>query len=300
MKKGIKSIINIILGFLKLFTNTLYSLIQIIRFSNFKPFFQKIESAKTKSLAIIGNGPSFKKEINDNYFKIIDCDIVVVNNFAFSKEYERLKPNYYIFADPAYWLKNEDTTSECIEKRIILFKRIKDLTNWEIKLVIPFGAFKSGVFQKEFNENVHIKLIPINYVSFTGFSTLKFFLYKNNLAMPHPQNVVIAAIFHGLNMGYKKLVLFGVDHNWTKFIRVNRENQVCFCDNHFYDTEKSKLVPWLTIYNEQYKMHELLFDLAKMFAGYHELKRYADYVEATIFNCSKDSFIDAFQRISIE
>ena len=115
--------------------------------------------------------------------------------------------------------------------------------------------------------------------------------------MPRPQNVVIPSIFIGINEGYKQIDLYGVDHSWTKEIRVNNNNQVCLINSHFFDNKTPELKPWHKGIGEPvYKMHEILRDLAWMFDGYYKLREYADNIGCRIINKTPDSFIDAFER----
>ena len=47
-------------------------------------------------------------------------------------------------------------------------------------------------------------------------------------------------------------------------------------------------------------MGELFDAWTKVYNGYYELKKYADYNNVRIINCSSVSFIDAFERESCE
>ena len=49
-----------------------------------------------------------------------------------------------------------------------------------------------------------------------------------------------------------------------------------------------------------FKMHEFLDALSITFRGYFILKDYADYLGAKIYNCSKKSYIDAFERCNLD
>ena len=116
--------------------------------------------------------------------------------------------------------------------------------------------------------------------------------------MPKAQNVLVPSIFNAINMGYKEIRIYGADHSWLECIRVDNQNRVCLTDSHFYDKEKVKLEPWIkaTPGREVYKMHEVLRDIAQMFDSYHQIRWYADKVGRRVVNCTKDSFIDAFER----
>ena len=51
--------------------------------------------------------------------------------------------------------------------------------------------------------------------------------------MPFSQNVLVAAIYISLNLGYKNIYLLGADHSWAHDVSVNDDNQLCLNDRHF-------------------------------------------------------------------
>jgi hypothetical protein len=46
-------------------------------------------------------------------------------------------------------------------------------------------------------------------------------------------------------------------------------------------------------------LHEILSTMSLAFESYHILKKYADYKEVKILNSTPGSYIDAFERCSI-
>ena len=65
---------------------------------------------------------------------------------------------------------------------------------------------------------------------------------------------------------------------------------------HFYDKEKATMTPWLAN-GRQLLLHELLKMLSITFEAYHDLKSFADKLgDITIYNCTSNSFIDAFDK----
>jgi hypothetical protein len=280
--------------------DTIASITQVLRYSYLKPPRMDERKNSQKKMLVLGNGPSFRNDIQKIISSASKYDIAVVNNFAFSDEYSILQPKYYVFADSGYWLDELETTEECIRERRLLFNQLKTKTNWEISLFFPGYVFKRGIFQKEFSNYSNIKVFPMNTVPFKGYTKIKYLLFNKNLAMPPVQNVLVATLFLGINLGYKKLFLLGSDHNWTELMRVNQNNEVCLLNNHFYDKAEVKLSPWKKSTGEQYLMNEILYDLSKMFAGYIEIRNYAKLKGVEVFNSCTTSFIDAFERKPLE
>jgi hypothetical protein len=244
----------------------------------------------SNELHILGNGPSLYKDLTD--FEIYTRTYIVVNGFANSVLFTKLKPRYYVLVDPLYW-DDSIINSDMEKEREVLNKILVD-TKWELILFIPQKGKKN--FKKYFQENINIKIIEFNdLVLETHWIKFNYWFYKRNLAIIHYQNVLAASIFLGINMNYSSIYLYGTDHSWIKNIVLNKKNQVCIKHDHFYESDDT-LLPWISNNGTIYKMHEILFDLQNIFKGYHKLKSYAEFNNVNIINLTKESYIDAFQK----
>lgn len=266
----------------------------IISKGSFRPSIGHVINKTRASCLIIGNGPSIAvgmQEIIDNFIR---SEIFVVNNFVESEWYYKIKPAFYVFADPMYWMKD----SQASKKDQTILLKIKQITDWELTILIPFSAVSA--FKSVFDECPQIKLQYFNDIILDTETTLDYLLYKKSLACPAIQNVMVQAVYLALNIGYTEINLVGADHSWTKEIRVNKENTVCLIDNHFYDQDQEKnLQPWTPPDAPAYKMHEILIILARAFRGYHVLNSYASYLGSTVYNYTQGSFVDAFEKKSL-
>lgn len=236
-------------------------------------------------MTILANGPSLKTDIETIDFS--NGDFLVVNDFYRTPFFLKIKPKYYVVTDPLFFVQFDGNVPF-----------LKDV-NWDMKLFVPCRIFKAT--QKLRNRYRFITIIPYNNIPYNGFERFRYRLYEKGYAMPKTQNVLAASIFVALNMGFKEIRLYGVDHSWTESIRVNEKNQVCVVDSHFYDEKEEKLIPWYKGIGEESgvnKMHEILRALALMFESYHYLERYAQYKGAHIVNYTSKSYIDAFERFS--
>lgn len=270
---------------LKSSLSTLLWVYHFLRQYKGKPNIKKNDQEKT--LLILANGPSLKESLPQIVFSEKQ-DIRVVNFFCFSPEFNRLKPSSYIIADPKFFFDD-------LEPHYMQFYEILNNIDWEMTLIVPQINYQA--VKKRIN-NPRITIETYYENSYEGYAKLRRYLYKRNLSMPRCQNVVVPAIFVGINEGYKKIEILGVDHSWTKDIRVNDENQVCTISSHFYDDTEPQLIPWPKTFGGIYKMHEILRDLAFMFESYHQLREYSDFVGCKIINNTPASFIDAFERDS--
>lgn len=278
------------------FIKFIYTFISLFKVLASSKYNVSIKSINDKGKCyILGNGPSLKGDLADNFILLKSNKLFVVNNFAKSDYYIKLKPQYYVFADPAYWSTEENSI---VRNCKLTLEMIKDNTEWEMKIFVPFVALKNIWFRDFFKSNKNITLVTFNttFICDKGFEYSTLFFYKNNLAAPRIQNVLMSAIFISINIGLSEINILGSDHGWTKELFVNGENQVCIYENHFYDKEKKDFNVFKRLDGTVYKMHEILRDFAFMFEGYHLLKKYGNDLGVKIYNRTTDSFIDAFER----
>ena len=278
----------------KIIISTLCSIFRVcIRVSSLGRGYTLSKQNKDKRCIILANGPSLKEDV-DKLENLPEVDYFVVNFFALSDHFMRLKPNYYVFADDAFWNSEEAMHRQAVIQRRELMKQFNRV-NWEMNLFVPHKGINSPVL-KNLKSNPYIKLISYNTGTFEGASRLQLFLYKKNICMPTTQNVLIPSIYLAINSGYRKIELYGADFSWTRSICVNIENLLCQIDDHFYDKENVKISPVLGYVDRPYRMHNYLNDLASMFYGCWQVRDYADALGVKILNHNKYSFIDAFDK----
>jgi len=264
-------------------------------FTNLRHISSIVSSSKNFEIHLLGNGPSLTESLSTINIQglILNVDYGCVNSFSSTCFYEKIKPTHYFLFDPAYW---DDLSSNDVRESVKdTYEAIINKTTWSLFLYIPKTA-KGSKILINLNLNKNITVVYCNTSPTNASSLLKHILYKYNLAMVHVQNVLVAAIFISINMGYKKIVIHGADHSWIENIEVNQENVVCIKDSHFYDDKPVSMKPWFKSANSVFRMHELLQVLAKKFAGYWALSDYAKKREVKIINASKKTYIDAFDR----
>ena len=278
--------------------NTFISILRILRKSSISCRLPVLPQGKT-DIYILGNGPSLGDSLIDSTTLLQSNDCMCVNFFADSKLFEVIKPSYYVFLDPVFW--EENCRGQLIESRDRVYSKINNAVSWKITLLFPMYAKRALDLENLFSNN-NIEVCFFNSSPLSGFKHLTYWLYKNNLGMPHAQNVLVAAIFIAINIGYKQIFLLGADHSWHEDIVLNAENIVCHKNKHFYDDkDDTKLLRWEKGDNSggTLKMHEILMALAKMFEGYQALEEYSKYRNASIYNASAKTYIDAFTRRSL-
>ncbi len=274
---------------------TLFSFLKIILLSKFFVSLKKYNSPD-EEVVILANGPCLTRDLELNSNFISARKKFCVNFFAIAKEYELLKPDYYALAAPEYWLvKISDYFKQ---KKEELIKSLIEKTVWHLTLLIPYQA-KGSDFHKRVGTNKMIRFVFYNNTPVEGLNIFNRFFFKLNLGMPRPHNILNPSIFLALNLGFKKIVLFGADHSWHEEIKVDKTNKVTVNHEHFYDGGKVQL-PMYKLEGTEYFIHDIFRKLHLAFKGYFVLKNYADSLNAKIYNASSKSYIDAFEKITIK
>lgn len=278
--------------FFRMIFQTLFSLLKIIILSS---FFDRLKKSKVKNeeCVILGNGPSLNNDLEASGNFIYARKKIAVNLFAFSHQFSIVKPDYYVLAAPEFFLKN--TTKAHKEARNKLANELITHTNWPMVLITPVSSRNSDLIKK-LVVNKNINIIHFNTTPVEGFKFITNLLYKMNLGIPRPHNVLIPSVYIALNLGFKKIFLFGADHSWHEDIRIGSDNRATINHEHFYDTQKVWL-PMLKLDGQEYYIHDIFRKLHFAFKGYFVLRDYSKFLKAKILNASSKSYIDAFERI---
>jgi hypothetical protein len=252
-----------------------------------------------KEVVILGNGPSLKDTFNDinDYNFIKNKDIFVVNSFMKDDKFYELKPKYLCLMDPIYWDTN---LSKEVQTLLNNDKKELEKVCWNLIIFMPKAAKNNNVFKDLSKTNSYIKFCYINTdTSNTSNKTYLYSMYKQNITMPAVQNVLIGCLYIAINLGYKNIFLYGADHSWHLSLIVNDNNIPCIIDKHFFDREEiSQYTPVYkdASWNTPFRISELFKAYMVVHEQYEILEDYSKYMGANIYNLSKFSCIDAFQR----
>lgn len=251
----------------------------------------------SKKIVVIGNGPSLNDSIDKYKREILINDRICVNFFGSSNLYEELKPNIYVFADPAFfWIP--DDLQESVKN---LFNNIILKTSWPLQIIIPSGA-KGAPMEEKLLSNKNIK---IDYY-FNGYQNVgkmsKFEAWDRNLIAPPAQNVLNVCIYLSLFWEYPETYIIGADSSFLEDIRIDQEtNELFSIDSHFY--KQNKVYSDKKLFDSKkgracsdWKLHELIYAYARMFEYYADLKEYANYKGLKVYNASEYSWINSFER----
>lgn len=264
---------------------SILSVVKVLLMSKSASLSSKVGAGR--EIVILGNGPSLRKTIDDNLDWLLSHDLLAVNFAAVTPDFFKLRPRYYVLADPLFF--NSVTLNSNVNKLWESFGKV----NWEMTLLVP-TKYKELI--KPLILHTHnIDLRFFNMTPVEGFGWLKNSLFKSGLGMPRPRNVLIPAIMEAIRLGYKKIYLSGADHSWTKTLDVDDENFVISIQPHYYldNEEEHKRV------RETYKglrLHDVMESMVIAFRGYWEIAAYAKKRNVEIINATPGSMIDAFPR----
>ena len=242
---------------------------------------------KDRELVIMGNGPSLRTTIDNDFEWLVSHDLMAVNFAANSEEFFRLRPKYYILADGHFFSSIQ--TDINVRKLWDNFSRV----SWGMTLMIPV-RFKHLVKPLLMNAR-DLKLRYFNLTPVEGFRWLNHLLFSAGLGMPRPRNVMIPAIIEGIRLGYGKIYICGADHSWTKTLDVDNNNLVISIQPHFYADNESEHKRVRETYKDL-RLHDVLGSMVVAFRSYWEIAVYAKKKKVEIINATPGSMIDAFPR----
>ena len=282
------------------FLNELFaSLLSLLKVAIRGRYATRLPARQLPVCSVLGNGPSLKESLAEQFDFIKNTEIVCVNNFAHADIFTRLRPQNYIISDPNYFLFTEQTTDrDDIHQTLSVFL---DKVDWPMTLYVPHFAKGSYLLRKIEAGNPQISVVYFNYTVVRGFQWLVYWLYTNGLGMPQAQTVIIAALTLMINRKFERIYLYGADTSWHEEIRLNDQNQLLIKQIHFYD--KPKDITHQPVYSDAkrqrtFSMASQFLSLHKVFRGYEVLRGYADHRHVSILNASARSYIDAFERSS--
>lgn len=247
------------------------------------------ERARSKgTIIIMGNGPSLRTAMEQDMDVLKRFPRMAVNLSALAPEFRELKPDYYILADIAFFLRNKTGKVPQLWDTLVS-------VDWPMTLFLPATARRMPEV-KRLPANVKVKYY--NLTPAEGWRWLTHALYSSGLAMPRPRNVLIPGIMCAVREGFSRVALIGADHNWAKTLWVTDRNRVVSVQPHFYKDDDAELKRAEEIFKNVH-IHDVYRNYAIAFKSYFDVKDYTDRLGVEIVNSTPGSFIDAFERVKL-
>lgn len=250
-----------------------------------RPETVKAESGAA-SLVVLGNGPSLRTLLENNFSFLDGRDRMVVNFSSVSQDFVRIAPRYYLLMDPAFF-ENAETMHK-------VFEPMAEKVTWKMTLFVPTTARKRPGWLPLVKRNILIEVQYFNPTPIEGFKAFRRFAYRAGWGMPRPRNVLVACLMVSLKLPYSTIYLAGADHSWLKEIWVDDNNVVQEDRAHFYDKKGTSRV------TSPHRLYVLLESMSIAFRSYLEVEDYARERGTKIYNITEGSYIDAFERYKIQ
>lgn len=251
----------------------------------------KLPEDTPEELVILANGPSLNDTVGHHGDFLEGKALLAVNFCAVSPMFTRLRPQFYLIADPLFWIVDE--------KRESLFGALAEKTAWPMHFFMPSKALKDKRWKPIIERNPNIRLHIYNAVPVEGFKSLSHWLYRHGLGVPRPHNVLIPSIAQALRMPFNKIYLAGADHSWLPEITVTDSNEVLMHQKHFYDRGSSKAEGVKQENLKTARLYTILFHMYTAFKAYFILSGYAESLGKEVINITPGSYIDAFPRMRL-
>lgn len=270
---------------LKTLADTAASLIKVPLMSR-RPSPRSGETRDT--VIILGNGPSLKEALLLHRDLLLRTPKLAVNLSALTPDFRALRPEYYMLADIAFFLKEKSG------KVPGLWNALASV-DWPMTLFLPATARRMKEV-KALPGNITLRWY--NLTPAEGWRPLMHALYGSGLAMPRPRNVMVPSIMCLMREGFRRIILTGADHNWSRTLWVTDRNRVVSVQPHFYKDDDAELQRAEEIFKNVH-IHDVYANYAIAFKSYYDVRDYAESRGVSILNATPGSFIDAFPRIDL-
>ena len=271
---------------LKTITDTAASLIKV-------PLMSRRPSPRSHTgrdtVIVMGNGPSLKEAILVHRDVLENTPKVAVNLSALTPDFMALRPEYYLLADIAFFLKEKTGN---VPK---LWEALRGV-DWPMTLFLPATARRMDEV-RTLPSNITLKWY--NLTPAEGWKPDTHALFRSGLAMPRPRNVLVPCIMNMMREGFGRIVLIGADHNWSRTLWVTERNRVVSVQPHFYEDDDAELLRAEEIF-KQVHIHDVYRNYAIAFKSYFDVNDYAATQGVKILNATPGSFIDAFPRTTLD
>ena len=250
----------------------------------------------SRRVAILGNGPSLGEQLP----RLIErreweqTDMMAVNFFALSEEFEVVRPKFYVISDPMFF--RAAGRSQRVEA---LYKALAERVDWPMTLYVQYYNPEHFDYAEAIGHNPNIRIVRFHTTVFHGFRSVEFWCYRHGLGSGNFGTVVQNCEFIAMLLGYRTIDLYGVDHTLLEGLTVDDENRLCRIKSHYYDSAPAVAEPIYvnaTTPPRPYTMSSYLAETAELFRGHEVLRDFANEQGVRIINRTRGSMIDAYER----
>jgi hypothetical protein len=228
--------------------------------------------------------------LNENLHELSTLDrnnhkFAVSNFFLNSNFYDNLKPDYYFLSDPLFFKTNNDKIN-------LFFKNLYNQTNWPLVLIIDSKYLSNRNIELLKNNN-NITILTYKYITmyFGNFNFNKF-LFNFFNSSPFFQNVLVSMLSFFIKNDFKKICIWGANHDWFLNFNLDINNILTLKDYHFYNSS----IKTTSLHHNSNNLFLQFRNLTILHYSY----RFLSYVSKTknikIINMNENSWIDSFEK----
>ena len=251
-------------------------------------------SRKINKIVILCNGPSLKEHKKKIPKKKKSIDIYAVNYFALTKDFFKIKSNFYFMADAVFW--RDDANKLVKNDNSKLYKMLLKV-NWPMTLYCPENGFKILSNKLKVNKNIFVIGVKPRSLVFKS-EKLNIFSFINGLSKPVFNNVLILALWHAVRRKVDKIEVYGADFSSFRDYSVDQTSNFLYSSpKHFYKNSKAQSKSHYKYKNQkQKKLHTRLHGVSISFYNIYLLSKVAEKLGIMLLNYSKMSYIDSIKR----
>ena len=275
----------------------LFLLIAAVFYSAFK--FKKVsgiawEYNDYKKTILLGNGPSLKDDIEKVIEESKESEVYVLNYFAVTNYFLKIKPEYYVLTDRMFWSQNANKDIKKDNEELYFHL---DKVDWRMNLICPESGFEW--ISNRLRANKNIKVLEVHSVNIE-FKTEKINLFalNKNFITPHFINGLVMVLWHAIYKNSIDIEIYGADFSLFKEYYIDQKtNDLYTSASHFYKNTKAQDNASFKYPNETKKMlHTRLYQQWSSFYQMYLLSKIAKMKQIKITNLSSNSFLDSFER----
>lgn len=243
---------------------------------------------------VLGNGPSLKIDMDRVLRESLTSEVYVLNYFAVTKYFNKIKPEYYVLTDRMFWDQNANTDIKKDNEQLFLsLERVE----WKMNIICPEAGFNH--INKRLIKNKNIKVLKVNSVNIE-FKTEKINLFalNKNIITPHFINGLVMVLWHAIYRNRLDIEIYGADFSLFKEYYIDQvTNDLYNSASHFYENSDAENNASRKYPNEAKKMlHTRMYQQWSSFYQMYLLSKMAKMRNIKITNFSSNSFLDCFDR----
>jgi len=266
---------------------SLISLVRVFFRFRFRSDLNHINVSGTE-LVILANGPSLRQDLDNHADFFPGKQMMCVNQFVLSEDFERIKPQFYILLDIGFFV--EKTIPRVAEVREQVKQALIRKTTWPLMLFCPAEGRNSRFHRDITASGAPVRFVFLNRTVVDGTRWMRHWLYRRQMGMPPPQNVLIGALMAGLGCHFSRIIILGADHSWHQGLEIGKDGKLVSAEHHFYDQKPWKVVIEHPETLQRATLHDYFFNLYRTFRSYHLIREFAESRGTTIINASSVTY----------